>query len=127
MRPRPVLVAFFILSCFSLRASPVHATNGHVLHGIGPANQALGGAGAAFAELFDGRLTVLTPTDRTAPEALAAVRALWEAAGARVALNPAFSSSRRRAAARCSSWPARRRRSLEGNQGGGGASLERCS
>lgn len=44
------------------------------------------GAGAAFAELFDGRLTVLTPTDRTAPEALAAVRALWEAAGARVAL-----------------------------------------
>ncbi|MEZ4356365.1 MAG: outer membrane protein transport protein [Myxococcota bacterium] len=49
MRPRPVLVAFFILSCFSLRASPVHATNGHVLHGIGPANQALGGAGAAFA------------------------------------------------------------------------------
>ena len=32
-----------------LLAGAAQATNGHVLHGVGPANQALGGAGAAYA------------------------------------------------------------------------------
>jgi len=42
------------------------------------------GAGAARAELFEGRLCILTPTARTGPSALALVRALWEGVGARV-------------------------------------------
>ena len=42
------------------------------------------GAGAAKADLFRGRLCVLTPTARTAPEALRTIRALWEGVGARV-------------------------------------------
>ncbi len=42
------------------------------------------GAGAAFETLFEGRLCVLTPTDRTDAHALARVRALWEGVGMRV-------------------------------------------
>ncbi len=42
------------------------------------------GAGAAFASLFEGRLCVLTPTDKTNATALARVRALWEGVGMRV-------------------------------------------
>jgi prephenate dehydrogenase len=42
------------------------------------------GAGAARADLFRGRLCIVTPTPRTRPEALATVRALWEGVGARV-------------------------------------------
>lgn len=42
------------------------------------------GAGAARADLFEGRRCILTPTPRTAPAALALVRALWEGVGARV-------------------------------------------
>jgi prephenate dehydrogenase len=42
------------------------------------------GAGAAKADLFRGRLCVLTPTPRTGPEALRTIRALWEGVGARV-------------------------------------------
>src|SRR5262249_28612501 len=42
------------------------------------------GAGAARADLFRGRLCILTPTRTTQAEALAAVRALWEGVGARV-------------------------------------------
>ncbi len=42
------------------------------------------GAGAAFATLFEGRLCVLTPTDKTNADALARVRALWEGVGMRV-------------------------------------------
>jgi prephenate dehydrogenase len=43
------------------------------------------GAGAAFATLFEKRLCVLTPTERTDRAALARVRALWEGVGMRVA------------------------------------------
>lgn len=42
------------------------------------------GVEASFAELYDGRRVILTPTEETAPEATARVRALWEAAGAQV-------------------------------------------
>lgn len=42
------------------------------------------GAEAAFETLFEGRLCVLTPTDKTDAHALARVRALWEGVGMRV-------------------------------------------
>ncbi|MDE0022649.1 MAG: prephenate dehydrogenase [Candidatus Poribacteria bacterium] len=42
------------------------------------------GAGAAEAELFDGRVCVLTPTSETRPAAVALVRQMWELAGMRV-------------------------------------------
>lgn len=42
------------------------------------------GAGAARADLFRGRLCIVTPSPRTRPEALAAVRSLWEGVGAQV-------------------------------------------
>jgi prephenate dehydrogenase len=42
------------------------------------------GAAAARADLFRGRLCILTPTARTRRDALATVRALWEGVGARV-------------------------------------------
>ena len=42
------------------------------------------GAQAAFAELYCGHRVILTPVDETDPQALARVRAMWEAAGARV-------------------------------------------
>ncbi len=42
------------------------------------------GAGAAFAELFEHRLCILTPQDDTDAEAVQTVRAMWEAAGSRV-------------------------------------------
>lgn len=42
------------------------------------------GAAAARADLFRGRRCILTPTPATDPAALARVRALWEAVGARV-------------------------------------------
>jgi len=42
------------------------------------------GAGAAFAELFENHLCILTPQDDTNAQALQTVRAMWEAAGGRV-------------------------------------------
>lgn len=47
------------------------------------------GAAAAFAGVFRGRRCVLTPSARSTPAAVAAVRALWEAAGMRVEEMPA--------------------------------------
>jgi prephenate dehydrogenase len=41
------------------------------------------GVAAAHADLFEGKNVVLTPAD-TAPEAVAAVRSMWESTGARV-------------------------------------------
>lgn len=40
------------------------------------------GVEASFAELFDKRRVILTPTDTTSPAALKRVRAMWEQAGA---------------------------------------------
>jgi prephenate dehydrogenase len=42
------------------------------------------GVAASFAELFAGRRVILTPTERSAPAAVAQVRALWEQCGAEV-------------------------------------------
>lgn len=42
------------------------------------------GLGAGFAELFQGRRVILTPTEQTDFDALARVEALWDALGARV-------------------------------------------
>jgi len=42
------------------------------------------GAGAAFAELFDGQLCILTPDKHTDAEALAVVQGMWEATGCTV-------------------------------------------
>lgn len=42
------------------------------------------GFAEARADLFEGATVVLTPTERTAPGALARVRGLWEAMGARI-------------------------------------------
>ncbi len=42
------------------------------------------GAEAGFASLFMERTTILTPTERTDPEPLERLRALWEAVGSRV-------------------------------------------
>ncbi|MGB5539780.1 MAG: prephenate dehydrogenase/arogenate dehydrogenase family protein [Gammaproteobacteria bacterium] len=42
------------------------------------------GVSASFAELYQGRRVILTPLPETAATAIARVRALWEAAGARV-------------------------------------------
>ena len=44
------------------------------------------GAAAAFPSLFRDRTTILTPGARTAPDAVATVRAMWEACGARVSV-----------------------------------------
>lgn len=44
------------------------------------------GAEASFASLFTDRKTILTPTDRTDPEALERVRHLWKAVGSTVVL-----------------------------------------
>jgi len=42
------------------------------------------GVGAAFAELYQQRRVILTPTDKTSPQAVASVTAMWRAAGAEV-------------------------------------------
>jgi len=42
------------------------------------------GVAAAFPELYRDRRVILTPLDTTSPEALASVRAMWQAAGAQV-------------------------------------------
>ena len=42
------------------------------------------GVEASFSSLFEGHQTILTPTERTDPEALERLRALWEGVGARV-------------------------------------------
>ncbi|MCG6940993.1 MAG: prephenate dehydrogenase/arogenate dehydrogenase family protein [Thiohalocapsa sp.] len=42
------------------------------------------GVGASFPELFHNRRVILTPLPQTAPDAVDKVRAMWQAAGARV-------------------------------------------
>lgn len=57
---------------------------GDVVGGHPIAGSEAAGAAAARADLFRGRVCILTPTPRTRPAALARVRALWEGVGARV-------------------------------------------
>jgi len=42
------------------------------------------GVEASFAELFEGRRIILTPTENSAPQAIIRVRAMWEQTGAKV-------------------------------------------
>lgn len=42
------------------------------------------GVEASFAELYDGRRVILTPTENSAPGAVARVREMWQQAGAKV-------------------------------------------
>ncbi len=42
------------------------------------------GVEASFAELFEGRRIILTPTENSAPQAIIRVRAMWEQTGAEV-------------------------------------------
>lgn len=44
------------------------------------------GVEASFAELYQNRRIILTPTQETAPEALARVQAMWQACGAEITL-----------------------------------------
>jgi cyclohexadieny/prephenate dehydrogenase len=57
----------------------VHFVPGHPVAGTEHS-----GPEAGFAELFRDRWCILTPLPETAPEALARIRALWQAAGMRV-------------------------------------------
>jgi prephenate dehydrogenase len=104
-----IVLAAPVASCAPLAAAlRPHAPAGAVLTDVGsvkgrlvaeletawPAAQVVGahpiagseasGAASARADLFVGRPCILTPTARTAPEALARVRALWAGVGARV-------------------------------------------
>jgi prephenate dehydrogenase len=61
---------------------------GSVPRGLVPGHPIAGteqsGVGAAFADLYRDRRVILTPLESTAPDALAAVRGMWQAAGALV-------------------------------------------
>lgn len=81
----------------STKENVVAAARAHFsrrLAGFVPAHPIAGaessGAGAARADLYQGRHVVLTPLPETDAAALAAVRAVWEACGARVSsMSPA--------------------------------------
>ena len=87
---RPHVAADTILTDVgSVKASLVAALetrwpdSGRVVGAHPIAGSEAAGAAAARADLFRGRLCILTPTPRTRPEALARVRALWRGVGAR--------------------------------------------
>jgi prephenate dehydrogenase len=65
----------------SLLSSGARFVGGHPVAG-----REKSGVAAASADLFNGAVCVLTPTAKTDPEALGAVRSLWEGVGCRVAL-----------------------------------------
>lgn len=74
----------------SVKAGPLTELE-RVWAGVGPvvgahpiAGAETAGPAAARADLFRGRLCILTPVPHTDPAALARVRALWETVGARV-------------------------------------------
>lgn len=57
----------------------IHFVPGHPVAGTEQS-----GAAAAFATLYRGRRCILTPTSRTAPDALEKIKRLWQAAGSEV-------------------------------------------
>lgn len=65
--------------CEQLMPAGCYFVGGHPIAGTENS-----GAGASFAELFQGRRCILTPTCRTNQQALDLVRGLWEAAGSNV-------------------------------------------
>lgn len=58
---------------------PVNFVPGHPIAGTEKS-----GVEASFAELYDGRRVILTPTENSAPEAVKRVREMWQQAGAKV-------------------------------------------
>ncbi len=65
--------------CEPLIPSGCHFVGGHPIAGTEHS-----GAAAAFAELYRGKRSILTPTEVTDADALELVRQLWQAAGSRV-------------------------------------------
>ncbi len=63
--------------------APVRAAGGHFLGSHPMAGSEKTGVRAAREDLFEGAVTVLTPTPRTDPRALVEVRGMWEAVGCR--------------------------------------------
>lgn len=65
---------------------------GELPSGFVPAHPIAGteksGVEASFAELFENRRVILTPTESSSPEAVARVRVMWEQSGARVSEMP---------------------------------------
>ncbi len=91
-RVRPALAAAAVVTDVGSTKASVVASAREVL-GAGCARFVPGhpiagtensGAGAAFAALYRDHRVILTPLPETAADALARVRAMWEAAGARV-------------------------------------------
>jgi len=90
---RPALDAYAVLTDVGSAKGAVLKAAGNVFDGV-PENFVPGhpvagteysGVEASFAELFDGRRVILTPTPRTSRAATARVRRMWEATGAEVA------------------------------------------
>lgn len=66
-------------ACAAFGELPSNFVPGHPIAGTEKS-----GVEASFAELYDGRRVILTPTENSAPEAVAQVRKMWELAGAEV-------------------------------------------
>lgn len=68
-----------VQACEPLMPAGTYFVGGHPIAGTEHS-----GAAAAFAELYQGRRCILTPTVSTDADALSLVRSLWQAAGSRV-------------------------------------------
>ncbi|MBF0181448.1 MAG: prephenate dehydrogenase/arogenate dehydrogenase family protein [Magnetococcales bacterium] len=68
-----------VLACEELMPEGCHFVGGHPIAGTEHS-----GVESSFATLYHGSRTILTPTQRTSPEALDLVRQVWEAVGSRV-------------------------------------------
>lgn len=87
-RARPDAVITDVGSAKGSVVAAARAAFGEVPPGFVPGHPIAGteksGVEASFAELFEGRRVILTPLSNTSAQALAAVRALWQQAGAEV-------------------------------------------
>jgi len=73
----------------ALPLGKIHFVGGHPIAGTEHS-----GVEAAFDNLFSGKKCVLTPTERTSPEALTRIKRLWETLGAHtVCMDPAVHDS----------------------------------
>ena len=69
--------------------SPDASSRSRFVGGHPIAGRETSGVGSASADLFSGALCILTPTDRTDPEAVSTVERFWEAVGTRtVSMDP---------------------------------------
>ncbi len=69
----------FVRAVEEMALGSVRFVGGHPIAGTEQS-----GVEASFATLYEGHRTILTPTENSSPEAVAALRALWEAVGAHV-------------------------------------------